>query len=77
MLPGGKRTRPLNIQATGTRSMVETAKCGSSEPISCAAMPTTSVAFGWAKAGAANATAAAITAARTSMLKSPRFCGQV
>ncbi len=40
MLPGGNRTRPLNIQAAGTRSMVETAKCGSSWPMSCAAMPT-------------------------------------
>jgi hypothetical protein len=40
-------------------------------------MPTTNVVFGWAKAGAANATAAARTAARTSMLKSPQFCGHV
>src|SRR5689334_13148001 len=72
MLPGGKRTRPLNIHAAMTRSMVETAKCGSSWPISCAAIPTLSVVLDCAKAGAVNATAEARSAARISMEIFPR-----
>ena len=51
MLPGLKRTSPLNIQATTARSVVETAKCGSSRPTSCAAMPTVRVVFGGGEGG--------------------------
>ena len=63
MLPGGKRTRALNIQATGMRSIVLTAKCGSSRPESWAAMPTFSVVF-CAMAGRVASSDAASRAAR-------------
>ena len=58
--------------------MVETAKCGSSWPMSCADMPKFSVVFGLfgcAMAGAANATAEARRAARSSMRSSPSMLG--
>src|SRR5215472_17854268 len=39
MLPGLKRTRPLNIQPMIALSGVVAVRCGSSEPRSCACMP--------------------------------------